>query len=270
MKKTIKLALLVLLLVPVGVFLIKQQQQLSKIQGVKTAIEENQQQNKIDGIILPHHNLAKAIIIDSYQKLSQEQFELIVLIGPNHFYPKIGEIISSKVFDNAQLQTADWLINTLLDNDLIKLNQAMLASEHSILTHSNYLNEFFPEAEILPLVIPVNPDPNKMRTIRDFLVNLPTKTLFIASVDFAHNLSYLEALENNQESLEAIQGFAYEKINSFDDQHLDSPKSIILLLEIMKEKGSTNFQVLHNTHSALIDQQINSLGTSYLIGTFQQ
>lgn len=272
MKQKSKLVLLCLLSILVGIFINNKLQQLRKIKGAQTRMEVKQSDGSIYGIILPHHNFAREIIIDSYQQLSQEDFALIVLIGPNHFYPKFGKIISATTVSDAQngLKTADWLINTMVENDLISLDQAMLDKEHSIITHLPYLNEFYPNIAILPLIMPVNPSPEKLNMIRELLVKLPMKTLVIASVDFSHNLSYLEALSNNKESLEAIQNFDYERISHFSDYHLDSPHSIILLLEIMEEKGARNFQVWHNTHSALVGNQINSLGTSYLIGVFKQ
>jgi AmmeMemoRadiSam system protein B len=272
MKKKLILISLLVFFITTGILFKNKIKETSKIKSAHTTLETDQDQRSISGIILPHHDFAKEIIIDSYQRLSKENFDLIVIISPNHFYPKIGNILSGRIIDHNRhnLQTANYLIDELLEANLIKVEDQVVAKEHGINTQLNYLSQFYPGIEVLSIVMPVNPNQAKFKKLQDILANLPPKTLFIASVDFAHDLTYLESLKNNQESIEAIKNFNYEQISHFDNRHLDSPKSIILFLEIMKQKNANNFQVLHNTHGALLSNQTDLVGTSYVVGVFSQ
>ena len=270
MKKNLILVSSLLFLITTSALVNNKIREMRRIKGVHTAIKTEQNQPSIQGIILPHHNFAKEIIIDSYQQLSQENYQLIVIISPNHFHPQIGNIVSSRSVDRSQrnLQSANWLIDKLLVADLISIEEQMVANEHGINVHLDYLSQFYPEIEVLTLVMPVNPNPKKYAELQGILANLPVKTLFIASIDFAHDVTYLEALKNNQESIEAIQSFDYQQIRHFDDQHLDSPQSITLLLQIMQQNRVTDFRVWHDTHGALLSNQVGLVGTSYVVGVF--
>ena len=278
MKKNLILISLLTFLITSGALVNNKIREMSRIKGVHTTIETDQgavakteqNQHSIQGIILPHHNFAKEIIIDSYQQLSKESYELIVIISPNHFYPKIGNIVSSQSINRNQhkLQAANWLIDELEAAELITIEEQMVANEHGIDVHLEYLSQFYPGVEVLPLVMPINPHPEKFRQLQQLLSRLTVKTLFIASVDFAHDVAYLEAHNNNQESIEAIKSFDYQRIRFFDDQHLDSPQTITLLLQIMQQKKASDFQVWHDTHGALLSDQVDLVGTSYVVGVF--
>ena len=238
----------------------------SNVKGVST---EKEGTEIIRGIILPHHNFAKEILIDSYERLDRENYELIVIIGPNHFHPEIKEIVTSD--NESGLEIQEHLLKELVGKaNYMMINNEIVSKEHSIMLQTQYIEEFLPKAKILPIVVsPTTADEN-IENLADLLSEVSSNTLFIASVDFSHDLTYTESMENNEVSIQAIKSFDYSKINSFDDQYLDSSKSITLLLKIMENLDTEKFQVLHSTHGALIADDITFKGTSYVVGFFTE
>ena len=97
---------------------------------------------------------------------------------------------------------------------------------------------------------------------------MPENTLYVCSVDFAHEKMLLEATENNKESEKIIKEFDYEKLYDFKDDHLDSPGSVGLLLNIMQELSSTKWELWQNSHAAFIEEKYDIQGTGYIIGIF--
>jgi len=237
----------------------------NQIKGAKT---ENINTKEIRGIILPHHNFAKEIIMKSYEKLKAESYDIIVLMGPNHFYPETTNLIipDSKSFASISEENLQYILdnvpNVIVDSDIV-------LKEHSITTQITYINQYFPGAKILPVIIPEKNCDKDTNLLVDILSKLPNRALYIASVDFAHDIKYIEALENNEESILAIRSFNLPIIETFDNKHMDSPKSIVILLKIMQKIGSTNFELLYNTHQAIIANSPDLIGTGYVIGVFR-
>lgn len=236
----------------------------SKVAGLSTSSEQKQ----IKGIILPHHELAKEYIISSLEKISQSQnFTHIVVIGPNHFQLNATQFVSTTSLFNYPISEKQ--VYKLKEIEGIILNTKIIEKEHSITIPASYLNKYFPEAKFIFLVVPSFFERSKISQIAEFLKeNLPPETLYVASVDFSHGKMLLEAMEKNNETEEALRNFDYEKIYQFKDDHLDSPASIGLLMNLMSRIGATNWELWYNSHGAVIENKYNLQGTSYLIGVF--
>lgn len=263
MKKKFLLIIIISILAAAGLFRFKQLK--SKIKGIRT---ENVKQT-VRGIILPHHDFAREILINSYQRVDSESYQLIVLIGPNHFYPDIKEIITAD--SQTEMKISENLVEKITKEiNSVEIDNQLVENEHSIGIQKKYINEYLPNAKVLPLVVPPSPYQDDFQTLINKLSNSSSNTLFMASVDFAHDLTYIEALENNKEAIKAISNFDYETINAFDDKHCDSPRAISLLMKIMQKLNAVNFHVLYDTHGAILVDNPNLPGTSYVVGTFSQ
>lgn len=239
---------------------------LNKVAGVSTISREK----TVKGIILPHHDLAQEYISASLERISQYQnFSHIVIIGPNHFQPNSTQFISTnQLFDYS---VSDKYANQLEETVNVSLNKEISENEHSITVPIHYLHTRFPNASFLPIIAPAYFNIIDISQISVILSqSLPDDTLFVASVDFAHEKMLLEALEKNKETESAIANFDYKKLYQFKDDHLDSPASIGLLLNIMQRLGSNKWELWYNSHGAFIEDKYNLQGTSYLIGVFSE
>ena len=157
---------------------------------------------KIKGIILPHHDLAKEIFHTSLARLKESQIpSTIVIYGTNHYFPE------SQTFTTTQeIQSKYNLDNVLVDNERIK-------KEHSIQTLIPYLDEYFPNVNIIPIIISSSYEMSELDSMSKTLIKvLPKDTLYIASVDFSHNSTVESGLEKNKESIEIGRASCRERV----------------------------------------------------------
>ena len=224
----------------------------------------------ISGIIIPHHDLAREYIISSLSQISQQhQYPTIVVIGPNHFQPSSASFLSTLSYNDYPIDSK--IIKQLSLSEFIDLDTATCQGDHSLGIPLRYLRQYFPNALFVPILSPMNYNSDNIAKLSKTLTSLlPPDTLFVASVDFSHGKTLLEAVDKNRQSESAIRNFDYQQIYRFHDDHLDSPFSIGLLLNTMQNIGATNWQTWTSTHGSLIDNQLDLPATSYLIGVFDK
>lgn len=214
---------------------------------------------KIKGIILPHHDLAKEIFHTSLTRLKESQVpSTIVIYGTNHYFPE------SQTFTTTQeIQSKYNLDNVLVDNERIK-------KEHSIQTLTPYLNEYFPNVNIIPIIVSSRYEMSELDSMSKTLIKiLPEDTLYIASVDFSHNSTVESGLEKNKESIEAISKFDYQKVLDYHDDHIDSPVAISVFMKTMENLNAKTWETWISSHGGLITNSPTLNGTSYLVGAFR-
>ncbi len=233
-----------------------------KVAGTNTETE-------IKGLILPHHDLAKELIHSSITRVVEKNKpSVVVLLGPNHYYPGIRYLVTGfpQDYNYAREYTQQFqseLPGVIRDDEIVY-------NEHSIMTILPYLKEYVPSAQVVPLIIPGNIDEKNINDRAQFLANsLPEDTLYIAAVDFSHESFLSLGLEKNDESIEAISSFDYKTIYEYQDDHLDSPVSIALLLKIMEYRQAQNWETWHSSHGAMLVDDLALRGTSYVIGVFR-
>jgi len=247
----------------IGTFLLKTQK--GKVAGVQTSSGET----PIRGITLPHHKLAEKLILESFERLKNENFSYVVILGPNHFEPEINSVVTAKSipeysFDNEVIQ------KYLQKYPDIVVSGELINKEHSITLHLPYIQNYLPNAKMLPLMISPYASKNDLYDKVNYLTSItPSDTLFIASVDFAHDVMQDTALKNNEESIAAISSFDYQTILDFGDDHMDSPLSISMLLKSMQKEGSTKWETWYSSHAAILEGDPAIQGTSYVIGVFR-
>ena len=187
----------------------------------------------------------------------------------NNFVPEENSIVTAKVIDGSSFD------NPLMEKFLheypdVLVSDEIADKEHSISLHLPYIKEYFPEAKVLPFIISPFAGRSDLDEKIVFLTSiLPTDTLFIASVDFAHNVNVDLGIKNNEESAQSINSFDFQNILRFKDDHLDSPLSIYLLLKSMQNFNSTSWENWYSSHSAILEGDPAIQGTSYLIGVFR-
>jgi AmmeMemoRadiSam system protein B len=218
---------------------------------------------EIKGLILPHHDLAKELFHLSLEKLKlTTQPQTIVVFGTNHYFPTSQTYTTTTAIHNEFQLGSDVLAD-----------DARIEKEHSIQTVSPYIKEYFPNTTIIPIIISARYENVEyiQKSVAQFvsLFDGPN-TLYIASVDFAHNVSLSQGMAKNQESIQSIENFNISEILQYQDDHLDSPLAITTLLVTMQQIGASHWETWYSSHGALITQTPDLNGTSYVIGAFSK
>ena len=223
--------------------------------------------------VIPHHLLAADLIADFFQNLEGENYDLVILIGPNHFLTGQSDIITS-AYDwqtpYGILQHDDNVLSELVDSDLgIKAEEDVMVSEHSINSEVAFIKKIFPKATFLPLILKPKVDEQTAEKLAQKLFDISQgkKTLVLASVDFSHHKTSQQAQRDDKKSINVIANFDFSDIYNIG---VDSPPSIYTLLKFSQLSGA-NFELLNNSNSAILADKPDLVSTtSYVTGYFMQ
>ena len=216
-------------------------------------------ESEIKGAILPHHLFVDYLIEDFYEELSNENFDQIILLSPNHFG-----------YGHANIHTTDY------DE-----------REHGITVHLDYISQYFPDAEVLPATFKLNTSQRELDAfVQEILTSDLSNTLVLASLDFTHLESEKIALQNDERmiawleilgkadtntSLEYIHELA-STINPnplADAVSVDSPEALYVLTQLMLSQEATHFELWQRTSSASLGHLENPADNpSHIFGTF--
>lgn len=225
------------------------------------------------GGVTPHHLLAAEMIADFYRTISSSGPERIILLGPNHAEAGPGKIISS--FSGWETAFGKVLpdisaIKNLENEGFLKTETLVLANDISLTSQLPFLASFFPQAKVIPLLLSGRLSLEESEIFAGRLFSfVDDKTLVIASVDFSHYLSSVEAAKKDEITWEAICNFDYPRLYSFNSDHLDSPPSLGILLMIMDKLGAKPV-LLKNLTSGQLTGDFTSSSTSYFTFVFER
>lgn len=223
---------------------------------------------EIKGGIAPHHLLATEMISEFYSRLKNQNIETVIIIGPNH--KEVGDFPAlNSTFDwdtpFGRVLADEKIISELVGENLIKVNDEILENEHSVALHMPFVKYFLPNAKVVPIIISGKMSIEEVEKISAALAKYARKKgiIIIASVDFSHYLPETEAMNKDNESLEAIKNFDFQKIRGFGNDNLDSPPSIIVLLSILKRINAADLKVIKNLNSEYFAKSGSKETTSY-------
>lgn len=230
----------------------------------------------IKGAIVPHHDLADNLIAQIFQKISSNQKEItkFIIIGPNHPDAGVDEAISGYLswnFLGSTVNTDRVSVDSLFENNLVKINNDVLAKEHSVFTIVPFVHYYFPEATVVPVILSSKHNITKSEKLAAGLKNLVDEnTVVLASIDFSHYLPSYVAPQKDVITKQALENFDYETISKLNNDYLDSPPSITTLLKTMKNLLFTNMTMVSNTNSGVLLRQEVQSSTSYFTYIFTE
>lgn len=220
------------------------------------------------GGIIPHHNVAYRILGDFYASLSViRQPEVIILIGPNH--SSIGErfqtgLYSSKTYSGTMNMDND-LVTTLITNKyLAPANTSLFATEHSLNIHFNYINYYFKDARVLPILVNETRTDKGLDYLAEGLAELTKDldVLILCSIDFSHYLTLEEANKNDELTQVLLVEKNGKNLISLGNDYVDCPSAIYLMYKLLDKIDKTNCIVLDHDNSANILKNNSPEGTT--------
>ena len=223
--------------------------------------------NVVGGII-PHHLLAGDLIAEFFSNFEND-YDTVILIGPNHFSAGNSKIISSSY--NWQtpygiLEFDQEVVDELLKFDEIKIEENIFKKEHAINSEVAFIKKTFFKAKFVPLVLRNTVDEKIATKLAQYLTKIAKnkKILVLNSVDFSHYKDSLTAQKNDKTSIKAIENF--NKAIDLDSENVTAYNKIgdLYFEQQQYSKAIENYNKA--THLDPYDEiAFTNLGNTYLI-----
>jgi len=189
------------------------------------ATDSGTKQDIVSGVV-PHHLLAGEIIEDFFNYISSRgKPETIIILSPDHF--QSGILTESNSFITISLEGDDGKFNilkvdTLLWRKIFKenkmiLNNSTVIAEHGVTTLIPYIKKYFPETNILPILIPADITKEQVeQLVKTIDENTFLNTIVVASVDFSHYLPSQAADFHDTKSIRVLLNFEEEHFKNIE------------------------------------------------------
>jgi len=228
--------------------------------------------------VVPHHMLAKEIIVDFFEFVAeQEKYpETIVLLSPDHFN-------SSMLNRETSFITVNWetghkkileipvdvsLLKKLSTNHSFKQNNGAILSEFGMTNLLPFIKKFLPETKIIPIIVPEDISRKQVNQLITTIDNIaPSTTLLVASVDFSHYLPTGAAEFHDMKSVRVLLNCEQEEFTNIE---VDSWQSLYAVRIFAKLREIENPTIIaHKNSIDFLPYDLNST-TSYFSVVFQQ
>lgn len=236
------------------------------VAGLTTQAEPRQ---IIRGLVIPHHEIADSLINHALNQVaaSGNSYSTIVIIGPNHQDDAGAWAVSASHIPNLRIDSAS--VAALSQADIVLDMAAFIENEHGIMVPAQFISQAFPKAQLLPLAISSKYTDTQLQELVTFLSQqLKGNSLFVLSVDMAHNQMLTEAMEHHQTVKHIFETFDYHTLAQLNDAYMDAPVPTQVFLKTLEAYQATEWRLIEESHGSLILGQPDLFGTSYLTGVF--
>lgn len=248
----------------------------SFINAVSSAVVYDDNISGLKGGIVPHHLLAGAMIASFWKTVSRQDYDLIVIIGPDHNRKgrtAITTVSSGFATIYGDVWAEEGLVNALIGENLLSEDAAVMEADHALSSHMPFISYYMPGTPILPLLVKGNCGAEKIKALSDSILSLTEgrNVLFVASMDFSHYLPLEEANRMDEYTEKALADFDCDRIMGMTNDHLDSRPSAVFLLNTMIRQTSKTMVKWDHSNSDIISNSDTGYTTSYfLFGFFEE
>ncbi len=236
--------------------------------GIVFAKERNPEASyPISGGITPHHLYPGFILADFYMRIGKQNPKTMLVIGPNHAEKGNFPIITSSYgwetpFGVVAPDTPT--IERLLRSGFVRVNEDVLPEDHAVAGQMPFIKFFAPQTRVIPVLVSGTLSEEDAQQFAATMHKLlPPDTVVVAAVDFSHYLNAEEAQRNDGITLETMKTFNYDQLFKMNNDFIDSPTSIGIVLMLMKLRNTVVFDTLYNTNSGLLQHNNTIQTTSY-------
>jgi len=216
--------------------------------------QDNPAGSSVVGAIVPHHDLAADYTAELFQHIARRDIRTVIIVGPNHANSGAGDIITGSVaygLPHNQVHSSSTLVARILEDKIAVSDTDRLKTEHSIYNIVPYVDYYFPQAEIVPIILSGRVSKAQAEDLGKYLArHLDEKTLIIGSIDFSHYLATEKARANDLVTRAALIGHDYEKLYSFSNDYIDSPQTAVTVLTAAKIAGAPTVDIVRNANQA--------------------
>jgi AmmeMemoRadiSam system protein B len=223
----------------------------------------------LGGGVVPHHNLASPLIAEFFSRLATNRSDIktFIILGPNHSNVGASAVISCNVnwqVPAGAVSTNFEILNELDRGHYLAIDENHCVSDQAIQTLIPFIENYFPDAEIVPLLFSSKNDNEKVTLLAEEINRISDQSVFVvASLDFSHYLPLAVAEEKDSMTMGAIEDRDFEKIYSFNSDHVDSSYALAAFLRTMDFGDFRKIEVLRHSNSMdFFGQDPNNI-TSY-------
>ena len=194
--------------------------------------------------IAPHHLAAGHFIAGMYRTAAEKRArtDTVVLLAPMHYDGKNTLITSKNGWDTAfgASECDTGAAELFIDRLGAKIDDEMIQYDHSASTHIPFIRRYFPDAEIVCLLVSPKEPQNISERLADALYELSEmKSCFFAfSIDFSHYLDPDEADKHDKETLEAVLSGDTDRIARFTNANVDTPYCLNAFVRLSELLGA--------------------------------
>ncbi|MFZ5827655.1 MAG: AmmeMemoRadiSam system protein B [Bacillota bacterium] len=221
---------------------------------------------RLVGGVVPHHNLAAALLSGFFVQLEERPPATVIVVGPNHENRGQAVITGYRGWqtDFGVVETDRRLVQALVREGLAVVDEEALSAEHTIGALMPYLKYHAPDARLVPLILHRDIALPQLHRLAEALAGeLGDDRLLLASVDFSHYLTRSEAEKKDAETLQAIEAFDLPALMRMGPDHVDSPGSLAVLMLAMQKLGARGPHKTGHTNSGVILPSETIETTSY-------
>lgn len=239
------------------------------VQNIATTSTSN-----IHGLIVPHHLLARDLIAQGYSHTREQNYEVIVLLSPDHF--TLGETNITTTRKNFATVfgtiASDQKIIDKLENAKYISEENFFYREHGLGAELPFIKYFYPQAKIVTLTLKNTTPQNELDDLLKILESsLPQNSLIIQSTDFSHYLTPAEAELCDQTTWQYIQNNETQNIFSLKQpDNIDSLPALYINMCLQNDFFKTKANLLNHKNSQdYTNEPVNS-STSYFVIEFSK
>ncbi|MBA7656013.1 hypothetical protein ES703_63926 [subsurface metagenome] len=238
------------------------------------ASDSGNKQDIVSGVV-PHHLLAEEIIGDFFSYISSRgEPKTIVILSPDHFqsgilmesnsFITIALDSNDKEFNNLKVDTLLW--GKLFKENKMALNNSAVIVEHGIITLLPYIKKYFPETNILPILIPADITKEQVeQLVKTINENTLLNTIVVASVDFSHYLPPRAAEFHDVKSIRVLLNFEEENFKNIEVDCWQALYAVRLFAKLQQKE--TPYIVAHKNSADFLNLKLEET-TSYFSVVF--
>ncbi len=237
-------------------------------------LKQQRQQNYISGVV-NHHLIAESIIEKFFIELAKDVFiQKIILIGPDHF--NIAAVYGNKIItvntsttDLRKVSVDNQLLDTLTRMNDFAFSDYAIKNDHGIMNILPFIKSYFPEAKIIPFLIPLRFSFDDAKNLAEKLNKiLPDNSFVLASVDWSHYLPKNVADFHDAKSIRVFLNFEEQ---NFSNIEVDCPQCLYVSRYFAKLRNANDYiEIDHKNSQDFLNNRILDITTSYYSAIFSR
>lgn len=266
----IAIGIFLIIFLTVCFFVYKSSKNIKNDNPPKEFIEDTS--STVSTVIVPHHDLDKADREELFSKIQGNiKAKTVVLVSTNHFDTGSKNILTTnKLWElsNGTISSNSNIVDSIVESGITLNDENAFSEEHGIKNILPDIKQYFPKADIVPIIIKSGTKDEDIAKLNDVLVeNCNDDCLLVGSVDFSHYQPGGLAQIHDDLSIRVLNNMDTEKLSRAE---VDSKETLRLAISWAKANKTEQFNLYKNTNSGNIENNRDGESTSYVLGYYSK